>query len=92
MLTRFTGMEFAHADASITTFFGVHSGLAMGSISTLGSGEQRSRWLSQRSRFEKIGAFALTEPHGCPDVLGGLETTARRDGDTWILNGSNRWI
>jgi glutaryl-CoA dehydrogenase len=44
------------------------------------------------SRFEKIGAFALTEPHGGSDVAGGLETTARRDGDEWVLNGTKRWI
>ncbi|SDY85467.1 glutaryl-CoA dehydrogenase [Saccharopolyspora shandongensis] len=91
LLTGFTAMELAHADASIATFFGVHSGLAMGSVSKLGSEEQRLRWLPQMIRFEKIGAFALTEPHSGSDVSGGLETTARRDGDTWILNGSKRW-
>ena len=92
LLTGFTAMELAHADPSIATFFGVHSGLAMGSISKLGSEEQRLRWLPQMSRFDKIGAFALTEPHGGSDVSGGLETTARRDGDTWILDGARRWI
>jgi glutaryl-CoA dehydrogenase len=92
LLAGFTAMELAHADASISTFFGVHAGLAMGSIDRLGSEEQRRRWLPQMSRFEKIGAFGLTEPHGGSDVSGGLETTARRDGDTWILNGSKRWI
>lgn len=92
LLTGFTAMELAHADPSIATFFGVHSGLAMGSISKLGSEEQRLRWLPQMSRFDKIGAFALTEPHGGSDVSGGLETTARRDGDTWILDGAKRWI
>jgi glutaryl-CoA dehydrogenase len=92
LLAGFTAMELAHADASIATFFGVHAGLAMGSIGKLGSEEQRMRWLPQMSRFEKIGAFALTEPHGGSDVSGGLETTARRDGDTWILDGAKRWI
>jgi glutaryl-CoA dehydrogenase len=92
LLMGFTGMELAHADASIATFFGVHAGLAMGSIDKLGSEEQRLRWLPQMSRFEKIGAFGLTEPHGGSDVSGGMETTARRDGDTWVLNGSKRWI
>jgi glutaryl-CoA dehydrogenase len=85
-------MELAHADASVATFFGVHTGLAMGSIVTCGSDEQRRRWLPGMSRFEKIGAFALTEPHGGSDVARGLETTARRDGDEWVLDGAKRWI
>jgi glutaryl-CoA dehydrogenase len=42
--------------------------------------------------MEKIGAFALTEPHGGSDVAGGLTTTARRDGDEWVLDGTKRWI
>jgi glutaryl-CoA dehydrogenase len=92
LLTGFMSLELAHADASIATFFGVHSGLAMGSINALGSEEQRRRWLPEMSRLEKIGAFALTEPHGGSDVAGGLETTARRDGETWILDGAKRWI
>jgi len=85
-------MEMAHADPSLSVFFGVHSGLAMGSIMTCGSEEQKRRWLPAMSRFEKIGAFALTEPHGGSDVAGGMQTTARRDGDEWVLNGAKRWI
>ena len=92
VMSGFTAMELAHADASIATFFGVQSGLAMGTIRELGSDEQKNRWLPAMSRMEKIGAFALTEPHGGSDVAGGLETTARREGDTWVLNGSKRWI
>ena len=61
-------------------------------ILTCGSDEQKRRWLPAMSRFEKIGAFALTEPHGGSDVAGGMETTARRDGDEWVLNGAKRWI
>lgn len=87
-----TAMELAHADASIGTFFGVHTGLAIGSIITCGSEEQKRRWLPAMSRFEKIGAFALTEPHGGSDVAGGMQTTARRDGDEWVLDGAKRWI
>jgi len=44
------------------------------------------------ARMERIGAFALTEPHGGSDVARGLETTARREGDTWVLDGEKRWI
>jgi glutaryl-CoA dehydrogenase len=83
--------EMARGDASIATFYGVHSGLAMGSIAILGSQEQRDRWLPAMARMEKIGAFALTEPtHGSDSI--GLETTARRDGDSWVLNGAKKWI
>jgi glutaryl-CoA dehydrogenase len=92
LLDGLTAMELAHADASIATFYGVHYGLAMGSIRRLGSEEQRLRWLPAMSRFEKIGAFGMTEPHGGSDVSGGMETTARRDGDMWILDGTKRWI
>jgi len=42
--------------------------------------------------MELIGAFGLTEPHGGSDVAGGMETTARRDGDDWVLDGHKRWI
>jgi glutaryl-CoA dehydrogenase len=92
LLRGIIAMELAHADSSIATFFGVHSGLAMGSVHTCGSEEQRRRWLPAMSRFEKIGAFGLTEPHGGSDVAGGLETSARRDGDEWVLDGAKRWI
>ena len=92
LLSSFVSMELARVDASIATFFGVHSGLAMGSIVQCGSEEQQARWLPAMFRLEKIGAFALTEPHGGSDVARGLETTARRDGDEWVLNGQKRWI
>ena len=84
-------LELSRGDGSINTFFGVHSGLAMGSINAMGSEEQKQRWLPAMARFERIGAFALTEPnHGSDSVA--LETTARREGDTWVLDGAKRWI
>ena len=83
--------EIARGDGSINTFVGVHSSLAMGSINMLGSEDQRRRWLPAMAAMEKIGAFALTEPlHGSDSVA--LETSARRDGDSFILNGHKRWI
>jgi glutaryl-CoA dehydrogenase len=54
--------------------------------------EQRERWLPAMARMERLGAFGLTEPHGGSDVARGLETTARREGDTWVLDGEKRWI
>jgi glutaryl-CoA dehydrogenase len=79
-------------DPSIATFHGVHSGLAMGSIYHCGSEEQKQRWLPDMARLDKIGAFGLTEPDVGSGTAGGLTTTARRDGDTWVLNGSKKWI
>ncbi len=92
LLTSFVTLELSRVDPSMATFFGVHSGLAMGSIVLLGSPEQRDRWLPDMFTMKKIGAFALTEPQGGSDVAGGLETTARREGDTWVLDGAKRWI
>jgi len=85
-------MEIARVDSSIATFFGVHGGLAMGSIYLCGSEEQKQQWLPAMARWEKIGAFGLTEPEVGSGTSGGLTTTARRDGDTWILNGQKKWI
>ena len=92
LLIGFVSMEIAHTDPSMNSFFGIHNGLAMGSIDLCGSPEQRDRWLPAMGRMEKIGAFGLTEPHGGSDVARGLETTARRDGDGWVLEGAKRWI
>jgi alkylation response protein AidB-like acyl-CoA dehydrogenase len=88
----FIAMELARVDASFGTFFGVHSGLAMGSIYLDGSEEQKQQWLPPMARFEKIGCFGLTEPLVGSGTGGGLLTTAKREGDTWILNGEKRWI
>jgi len=85
-------MELARSDPSISTFMGVHSGLAMGSIYLCGSEEQKQRWLPPMARMEKIGAFGLTEPEVGSGVAGGLTTTARREGDTWVLDGQKKWI
>src|SRR3954469_16062491 len=88
----FVAMELARVDASFCTFFGVHSGLAMGSIYLDGSEEQKQKWLPSMARWETIGCFGLTEPLVGSGSSGGLTTTANRDGDTWILNGQKRWI
>ncbi len=92
LLDGMIAMELARVDSSIATFMGVHGGLAMGSIFLCGSEEQKRRWLPAMARLEKIGAFALTEPDVGSGVAGGLTTTARRDGDVWVLNGQKKWI
>jgi glutaryl-CoA dehydrogenase len=84
-------MELNRGDGSLGTFLGVQAGLAMQSIAMLGSEEQKARWLPAMAQLTKVGAFALTEPtHGSDSVA--LETTARRDGDTWTINGAKKWI
>src|SRR5712672_2139706 len=91
-LLGFVLMEIARIDPSFATFFGVHDGLAMGSIYIDGSEEQKQKWLPPMARLEKIGCFGLTEPLVGSGASGGLTTTAKRDGDSWILNGEKRWI
>ena len=83
--------ELARGDGGLTTFFAVHSGVAMTSIATLGSEEQKERWLPPMARMEKIGAFGLTEPQHGSDA-GLLETTARREGNEYVIDGEKRWI
>jgi glutaryl-CoA dehydrogenase len=84
-------MELHRGDGSLGTFLGVHAGLAMQSISLCGSEEQKARWLPAMARLESIGAFALTEPdHGSDSIA--LETSARPEGDGWVIDGAKRWI
>ncbi|MEA2305371.1 MAG: glutaryl-CoA dehydrogenase [Solirubrobacteraceae bacterium] len=84
-------MELSRGDGSLATFAGVQAGLAMRSIAEHGSEEQKQRWLGPLARVEEFGAFALTEPdHGSDSIL--LETSARRDGRDYVLNGHKRWI
>jgi glutaryl-CoA dehydrogenase len=92
LLTGMMAMEMSRTDASVATFFGVHNGLAMYSIYSGGSQEQRDRWLPEMAAMDKIGAFAMTEPLGGSDVAGGMRTVAKREGDTWILDGAKKWI
>ncbi len=92
LLEGFLAMEMARVDASISTFFGVHSGLAMGSIYLCGSEEQKQEWLPAMQKMELIGAFGLTEPEVGSGVAGGLTTTCKRTGDEWVINGQKKWI
>ena len=85
-------MEMARIDSSIATFWGVHTGLSAGSIYLCGDEEQKQRWLPSMMRWEKIGSFGLTEPDVGSATSGGMKTTCRRDGDSWVLNGQKKWI
>lgn len=84
--------ELARIDASIATFFGVQSGLCMGSIYRCGSEEQKEEWLPQLQQFKKIGAFGLTEPLVGSGAAGGLTTTCEKTENGWKLNGQKKWI
>jgi glutaryl-CoA dehydrogenase len=85
-------MEIARVDTSVSTFFGVQSGLAMGSIYLLGSEAQKQEWLPGMQKMTRIGAFGLTEPEVGSAVAAGLTMQAKRNGDTWVLNGQKKWI
>ncbi len=76
--------ELCRVDGSVSTLFGVHSGLAISSIALLGSEEQKERWLPQMVAMEKLGAFGLTEPERGSDAAH-VQATARRVGDDWVL-------
>jgi glutaryl-CoA dehydrogenase len=84
-------MQLACRDGSFALINSVHSGLNMHVIDMLGSEEQKERWLPDMATCAKLSAFALTEPDHGSDVVS-MATSARRDGDHWVLNGAKRWI
>ena len=84
--------EMTRTDTSIATFFMVHHDLFVEALHAFGSAEQKDRLLADAMALRITGAFALTEPDHGSDVAGGMETTAVRDGDSWLLNGTKRWI
>jgi glutaryl-CoA dehydrogenase len=84
-------MELSRGDGGLNTIFGANSSLAMSAIHMLGSGEQKEKWLPPMARMEKLGAFALTEPNHGSDAVR-LETSARREGDEYVIDGQKRWI
>lgn len=84
--------EVARADVSLSALVGIHNELILGLMHELGSQEHKDRWLDKLKNFEAVGCFALTEPEHGSDIAGGMEATAERDGDEWVLNGHKRWI
>jgi glutaryl-CoA dehydrogenase len=84
-------MQLARGDGSLALIHAVHSGLNMHVIDMVGSEEQKERWLPDMARWGTLSAFALTEPEHGSDVVQ-MGTTARRDGNSWVLNGAKRWI
>ncbi len=88
----FRYFELAKLDASIATFYTVHGGLFYATLLQGGNDEQIERWAEKTASYKIQGCFALTEPEHGSDIAGGLATTARKEGDTWIINGEKRWI
>ncbi|HVF61050.1 MAG TPA: acyl-CoA dehydrogenase family protein [Thermoanaerobaculia bacterium] len=83
--------ELERGDSGLRSFVSVQSSLVMYPIYTFGSPEQKDRWIPALASGEAIGCFGLTEPDFGSNP-GGMRTTARRDGDSWVLNGSKQWI
>lgn len=84
-------LELEAADSGWRTFVSVQGSLAMSAIRRYGSEEQKQQWLPGLAKGELIGCFALTEPQGGSDPAA-MTTTARRDGDDWVIDGAKRWI
>ena len=84
-------LELEAADSGWRTFVSVQGSLAMSAIHKYGSEAQKQTWLPRMARGEAVGCFALTEAQGGSDPAA-MTTTARRDGDDWVLDGTKRWI
>ncbi|GAA1482087.1 acyl-CoA dehydrogenase family protein [Gordonia sinesedis] len=84
-------LELEAVDSGLRSFVSVQGSLAMFAIRTFGSDEQREEWLPRMAAGEAIGCFGLTEPDFGSNPAG-MRTSAKRDGDDWVLNGSKMWI
>ncbi len=87
-----TTIELCRVSPGLLTSLGVSTGLAAGTINKLGTPAQMERWALDLMTLDKIGAWAITEPDSGSDALGGMRTSARRDGDEYVLNGQKTWI
>jgi butyryl-CoA dehydrogenase len=83
--------EIARACGSTALIFAAHVSLGCGPIYSFGTEEQKRKWLPRLCSGQGLGAFGLTEPEAGSDA-GGTRTTAVRDGDKYVLNGSKMWI
>lgn len=92
MFSGFRTYLLARTDVSVATMYNAQSGLFRAAVALGGSAEQSAALDDDIRSFAVKGVFALTEPDHGSDVAGGMSTTARRDGDTWVLTGEKRWI
>jgi glutaryl-CoA dehydrogenase len=88
----FRNFELARTDCSIATMYNAQSGLFRATVQRGGSPAQAAELDPQVASFALTGVFALTEPEHGSDIAGGLATSARRDGDGWVIDGAKRWI
>ena len=88
----FMSYTVARFDVSLVTLLGVHQGLGHNAFLFGGSKEQVAHYIPKLQSHELRTCFALTEPEHGSDVAGGLETTAKRQGDEWVINGAKKWI
>ncbi|NUQ81050.1 MAG: acyl-CoA dehydrogenase family protein [Bacteroidetes bacterium] len=84
-------IELSKTDGSVGISIAAHNSLCTNHIYQFGTEEQRKRWIPQLASGKKIGAWGLTEPHSGSDA-GGLKTTAIREGDVYVVNGSKQFI
>ena len=85
-------IELCRVSPGLVTSLGVSTGLAAGTINKLGTPAQMERWALDLMTLDKVGAWAITEPDSGSDALGGMRTTAKRDGEDYVLNGQKTWI
>ncbi len=85
-------IELSKYCPGLVTAMGVSMGLTAGAIMSKGTWAQKDRWGLPLLTLEKIGAWAITEPGSGSDAFGGMKSTARRDGDTYVLNGQKTFI
>ncbi len=83
--------EIERGEAAFRTLISVHVGLNSLSLLKYGTEEQKQRWLTPQARGEKLACFGLTEPAAGSDVAS-MRTTARKEGDAYVLNGQKNWI
>src|SRR6476646_7606034 len=83
--------EIERGEAAFRTLISVHVGLNSLSLLRYGTEEQKQRWLTPQARGEKLACFGLTEPGAGSDVAA-MRSTARREGDGYVLNGQKNWI
>jgi acyl-CoA dehydrogenase len=84
--------ELSRVCMGLVTAMGVSVGLAVGTIMNRGTPEQKTRWAKDLLTFDKVGAWAITEPDSGSDAFGGMKSTVRRDGDDYVLNGQKTFI
>lgn len=83
--------ELEYGDTFLRVVMSVHMGLTALSLFTWGTEEQKQKFLVPQAKGTRLGAFCLTEPNAGSDVVG-MQATARREGDRYILNGEKIWI